>query len=494
MRKLLLLLLFAFSISKAWAQEIRAPIVECAYSKLSSNEAVNEFAAKAAEASSYIYLDTVGYSAQKKPVPLISISKDSFLLNKTTVFLFAQQHGNEPSGKEGLLLLLAEIANGKHDQVLDNINILLLPQANPDGGDLDQRRTWQGVDMNRDHLLYDAQETRIIEDVFEQYLPEVTVDIHEYYPYSDSWLDFGYRKDFDIQVGALSNPNVSRDIYCFQKERLIPYLREQTEAAGYRFFEYILGHFPSGERLRHSTTDINDGRQSLGITNSLSFIVEGINGRDSLHNIKRRAESQMLVALEFCRYASQHAEDIKKLVEQQRAELLDAANKSAVVIRQKHFKPDNAALEFPLKKLSTNKDTVFYVSEYHSAVKPLLTIDPPKAYLIPKYNTELLEVLDRNHIKYIDYKITEQDSVLGYRITRIDTSVDEGLQNLYPKVEKGPATIRNEIGYFLIPMNQLRRNKIVIALEPQSMFGLVNTEKFRYLIKQGQMYSILRLE
>ncbi|MGB5850321.1 MAG: hypothetical protein WBH40_17665 [Ignavibacteriaceae bacterium] len=54
--------------------------------------------------------------------------------------------------------------------------------------------------------------------------------------------------------------------------------------------------------MRHSTYDINDGRQSFGILNSFSSIQEGLNCKDSIDNIKMPVERQapgMIGFLEF---------------------------------------------------------------------------------------------------------------------------------------------------------------------------------------------------
>ncbi|MDZ7774856.1 MAG: hypothetical protein U5L09_04200 [Bacteroidales bacterium] len=82
--------------------------------------------------------------------------------------------------------------------------------------------------MNRDHLIYQAPETRVIQEVFEKYAPIVTVDIHEYYPYGASWIDFGYRRDFDIQVGTLTNPNISDSIIRYRETETLPYVKRST--------------------------------------------------------------------------------------------------------------------------------------------------------------------------------------------------------------------------------------------------------------------------
>ena len=47
--------------------------------------------------------------------------------------------------------------------------------------------------------------------------------------------------------------------------------------------------------------------------------------------------------------------------------------------------------------------------------------------------------------------------------------------------------------YIFIPVNQLRNNMIVIALEPKSELGLVTYKQFEHLLKKGENFPILRV-
>ncbi|MFP3861081.1 MAG: M14 family zinc carboxypeptidase, partial [Bacteroidales bacterium] len=269
------------------------PIIEADFQKLTSHENILKYLEKVDSLSERLSVEYVGTSVDGKKIPLVKFSKNGkFNKNKVKLFLFAQQHGNEPSGKEGMLLLIDKLLQKEYDKWLKKVDLLIMPQVNPDGGDRNQRRNANDADLNRDHLVLSQPETQALHRVFERYQPEMTVDIHEYYPFSSRWKEFGYLKDFDIQIGGLTNLNIDTEVTNFFYEAVKPFMKEKLNNEGYSFFEYTLGNFPDGKRLRHSTVDINDGRQSFGILNTSSFIVEGIRGKDSLDNIERRTKSQ----------------------------------------------------------------------------------------------------------------------------------------------------------------------------------------------------------
>jgi len=101
---------------------------------------------------------------------------------KLRVMLFAQQHCVEPSGKEALTMLLAMIANHELDTILSHLDLLIVPQMNPDGAELRQRRTADSIDLNRNHLILTSPEPKGLHDLFARWQPQVTMDIHEFGP------------------------------------------------------------------------------------------------------------------------------------------------------------------------------------------------------------------------------------------------------------------------------------------------------------------------
>ncbi|HKK09641.1 MAG TPA: hypothetical protein VJ939_02340, partial [Bacteroidales bacterium] len=381
---------------------------------------------------------------------------------------------------------------GRLNHVLNSVNLLLMPQVNPDGGDLHQRRNASDVDLNRDHLLMRAPETRAVERIFEKYRPVVSVDIHEYYPYSDSWKEFGYRREFDIQVGTLTNPNISDSLIHYQREMALPYMEKHLTRMGYSFFEYTLGHFPSGERLRHSTTDINDGRQSIGITNTMSFIVEGMNGKDSTHRIRERALSQYETAKAIIAFASKNISGIAALVQNKRKAITKNSSDS-VIIRQDHFDSDDI-LEYPLKSVKTGKDTVFRVDNFHNEIKALLTVKTPRGYLIRKTDSTLVDLMRNNHFKFEEYQRKRTDVVLGQQILEMNRTKNEGLMTPYPMLMDKFLSKLDPKKYYFVPTNQLRKYKIVIAFEPRSMFGIGFYEEFSEYMKKDTLFPAIRVE
>ena len=493
-----LIALFAFGCTKTQKKgtqdELATPLEQHYFNKLTSYAELVGYLEKITEKSDQIALDYVGKSVEGKRLPLLKVARSGNWDNdRLTVFFFAQQHGDEPSGKEGMLLLLRDLARGIHNDWLDHANILIMPQVNPDGAELNKRHNAKGTDLNRDHLIMSSPEVQAVHWVFEEYKPEMTVDVHEYDPYSTSWRSFGYLKNFDIQLGGLTNKNVDPRLKKLFKNAALPFVGEYVKEKGYSFFEYTLGDFPSGGRLRHSTVDINDGRQSLGILNTLSFIVEGKYGKDSVDQLERRAKSQLRTAKGLILFAVNNETKIQKTVHKAREELKEVEKGDKVAIRMHHTKGENA-LKYPLRSMKSGNDTVFHVKKFHSDIVSVLDVKRPSGYLVPVSDKKLVEWMNRNYITYHDFNPDHTYKIRQYNIQKINRQVDEGLENYYPKVEQVVYPKQIHSGdYFFVPISQLRSNKIVTALEPQSMIGLVNYPSFEYLLLNNENYPVLRL-
>ncbi len=189
------------------------------------------------------------------------------------------------------MLLAQELLKPENRYLFDKIDLLLVPQVNPDGSELNERRNANDADLNRNHLILSEPETMALHEIFDKYLFEVTMDVHEYSPYSEEWISFGYRKNSDVMVGSVTNINVSEEIRDLSNNDYLPFIFKYLNEKGFSSFVYCPGGPPEINYIRHSTFDINDGRQSPGIQNTFSFIQEGMNGEDSfVENLEHRAK------------------------------------------------------------------------------------------------------------------------------------------------------------------------------------------------------------
>jgi hypothetical protein len=134
----------------------------------------------------------------------------------------------------------------------------------------------------------------------------------------------------------------------------------------------------------------------------------------------------------------------------------------------------------------------FKIKNYHPRVVSLLSVKAPKAYLIPKNDTVLVQWLMRSRFNFEEYIHKPLHVIFEYEITDRKRRVDEELENWFVEITKHKiSSISNE--YYKVPVNQKYAFKIITACEPQAMYGLSNYEKFDYLLKSNK-FPILRIE
>jgi hypothetical protein len=437
-----------------------------------------------------------GKSAEDRNLYAMKFSNSEFGKDKSKikVLIFAQQHGNEQSGKEGALLLARELIKPEKKYLFDKIDFALIPQMNPDGSEKNKRRNGNDMDLNRNHLILTEPETIALHKLFDKYLFEVTMDVHEYSPYGEEWEKYGYRKNLDVTVGTMTNINISEDLRKYSYENYLPYAFNFIHKKGFSVFHYMPGGPPEKDYIRYSTFDINDGRQSMGIQNSFSFIQEGLNGKDNFaDNIKHRAEGQMAGMLALLNFTYENRNDIKNLVERERKKLTSGSVSPKVAIQLDHFS-DDSKLELPLLSYYSNTDTVVTVNDFRPLVKSTYDVERPKGYLVPKKLTEIIEWADKQALFYYDYTKASDDVIEQYHVSRIE-SIDFERDTISNPIVEAKFVTESicEDDYIFVPTNQLKNNMIVIALEPKSMLGLVTYKKFDKLLKESEDFPVLRV-
>jgi len=489
MKHLITCLCFTLSTLGAGAAErIPAPIEVNNFSRVTSHDELLAFVRNADNLSTRVTVTTVGKTTQGRDIPLVILSRDGMATQRLRTFIFCQQHGNEPSGKEAALMLIAQAVREDLDQLLAKTDILLIPSVNPDGNEAGTRRNGAGADLNRDHLLLFQPETRAVHGVYDRWMPEATLDVHEFGGSGEEWQRAGYVRAVDEQFGLPTNQNIAPTIIALGRDKLFPFLESQLQNAGIHFFNYSIGGGP-GDTVRHSTTDINDGRQSLAILHSFSLILEGRNGREMNDDLRRRTRGQLSAMRAYLAFVADHANEISTLVTTERRRLPLAMG--PVAMQMNHF-PDGSLLTMPVKTYPGGKDSTVLLP-YTPVVRTLFEVTRPRAYRIPHSQSQILELLARHGVQT---QVLERDTVLdveAYADVRFTTTMVEGDTAYIAQPEARKIRCQCSAGDVLVPVHQLRSTMIVSALEPSSLWGIAQYPAFAWMRNLNGEYPVYRI-
>jgi hypothetical protein len=541
--RLVLLIFVLYSICLQ-GQIIKTPAEENGYSRYTQYWELANYLSAIQAKSQNIVIKTIGRTFESRDINQL---RDIFLVivtehgisfpdelnsKKPTVYFLASQHGDEQSGKEAALVLIRELGMGKLKSLLSKVNVLIIPQMNPYGNEVDGRRNEHNLDMNRDHIKMEAPPVEAAHRVFRRWLPEVTMDIHE-----------KGRSYYQLDIGVVSNLNIDKKLQDYSRKKILPYIEKKLNEKDFTFHEYLVRQpigmdTSSGAALsqqrrereyltRYSTTDINDGRNSFGIYNTLSFICEK-SSDGTVDSLRRRTKCQLIAMKGFIEFVAENAAEVKNLVHTCRK---DIAQKSVeysaddmVHIRMeyiedpsepplilKRFKDEEEMImgelkvdkkkgelvklsELDLSKRGISKEIEsVQVKHWRPTVKSLLTVVRPLAYFIPQKHKDVVNTLLRHGIQ-VQQIISDQPlEVQCYKIKEIVPSQSDYLAPEKIEVQPFEQEIFAKKGDFLISCHQLASNQIVIFLEPLSSYGLIRYYKYNLVPQAGDIFPIYRI-
>ena len=128
-------------------------------------------------------LSFIGESQKNKKIPMVVLNKDNGK-EKVKVWFQGGLHGDEPAGTETMLFLVDKILNdSNYAYLLDKITLTIVPMANIDGYEKQDRYAADGLDLNRDQVKLICKESNFLKKAFSDFGAEVAVDFHEYRPF-----------------------------------------------------------------------------------------------------------------------------------------------------------------------------------------------------------------------------------------------------------------------------------------------------------------------
>jgi uncharacterized protein len=147
------------------------------------------------EKQSAMELEIIGQTVKGRDIHLVKYISNP---NNPTILFLTQQHGNEQLTTEGALEFIKHLGTDKTKDVLDHVNVLVIPMLNADGamGDVDfslddyladgdrhlTRYNANKIDLNREHdkatIDMEVEVKALHENVFAKYNIDYMIDLH----------------------------------------------------------------------------------------------------------------------------------------------------------------------------------------------------------------------------------------------------------------------------------------------------------------------------
>ncbi len=125
-----------------------------------------------------IIMTTAGESFQKRPIRMLTAGS-----GPVAVLLWSQMHGDESTATMAICDILRYLTAAAGDDVAQTIlagtKLFFVPMLNPDGAAVFQRRTAQGIDMNRDARLLRTPEAALLRRLQQDIRPSFGFNLHD---------------------------------------------------------------------------------------------------------------------------------------------------------------------------------------------------------------------------------------------------------------------------------------------------------------------------
>nr|WP_259549128.1 M14 family metallopeptidase [Heyndrickxia oleronia] len=477
-----------------------------------SQEEMMSFIKKLSNKNKNVHLKILGQSLEGRDIPLLLFTKDNpekikSNKKKPLIWIQGQIHGNEPAAGESTLVMAQMIAEGKLGDVLDQVNIAIVPRVNPDGSYNFKRYIATNLDANRDYIKVEYPEVQLINQAVNDYQPEVVLDTHEYTVNSSllkKYGDKGSIASYDLLISPAKNLNIPEQLRKASEDLLLPEVQKVLDKEKLTHHDYYtLGTNDSGKLVAtEGSTEARIGRNALGLKNTLTYLIEtrGINiGRE---NFERRVYAQTIAQTNFIKSTAKHADQIKKLVSTARQEIVAKGkqindNDKIVITSENKLIPDQLLEVIDLAKGERTAIPIDWKDSNEAYAT--LERERPTAYIMPPAYHDIARKLEILGVKVEKLNKPMKLQIEGFKV--IDNKVSTTLENgHYTNQVTTEVTTKEQTfpkGSYVFNMSQANANVIAIALEPESIdsyvtFNFIPVEKgdeipiYRYM-KEGKL-------
>jgi Zinc carboxypeptidase len=458
-------------------------------------------------------LNAIGTTDSGEPLHVAVLSTDGVFeadriraSGRRIVFINNGIHPGEPEGIDATVLLLRDLLTRPEKlKVLEHTVLVVIPVYNVDGclnrGSFSRanqqgpeaygfRGNARNYDLNRDFVKCDSRNARTFNAIFSHWRPDVFIDNH-----TSNGADYQYT----MTLIPTLHSKLEAPLGEFLTTRMLPYLYAEMKRRNWEMIPYV---DTPGETPETGIINFCDyGRYSTGyaaLWNTIGFMPE-------THMLKPFAD-RLWSTYHFMEVALQFVQEHHTELGQKRAEAIattrskstfhldyamDASRYDSIWFKgyEAKYKPSEVS---GLPRLWYDRSAPFTKKiPYYNYFKPKLSVEKPKAYLIPQAWEPVIERLQNNGVAM---SRLDRDTVLeveSYRILSFKNR-DAWEGHYYHsniQVEKFKHERLFREGDFVVEVNQESNRYIVETLEPQAPDSWMAWNFFDPILMQKEYFS-----
>ncbi len=446
-----------------------------AQNEFTSQEEMESFVERVVSSAPYMYL----YTLCKTPsfnfnMPAVfvtssdlsaakTVEEASSIINKNgkiNIMYEAQIHGNEPAGGDGALAILKTLSGEYGKEIINQVNVIVIPRANPDGSfKFSRKNVKDNIDLNRDHIKVQSEEIKAIHNLYNLTMPYVFIDGHEYTPSVQSTETTS--RDILFAVGG--GFNSTKDLVnagTAVTQSIIENLNKENINATYYPATKKAGTVQSGFMI--NTANFSSGRGYYSLKGAITLLVETRGIDLGKQGFEKRVVGQYLTVKSLLDYVSANKEQIKSAVDAERQHITEVGKKydenNIFALSSGSNKQEKIVIKTPLYNFTDgsvkDKDKTVDCFYYDKAERVRTR---PTAYIIPKdaVNAEkVAEIIKLHNISFYE----------------LPNGASQNLKNYTGSVESAAITDEEKVtfnnGAYVFPLNQVGGTLLMYLFEP----------------------------
>jgi len=464
-----------------------------------------------------LHVQTFGVSPQGRELPLLILSKDGVQSaadarksNRPVVLLMDGIHPGEVEGKEATLALVRDMLDGKQEDFLDAITLVIVPLFNPDGNDaldpanrrldlkklsgqmgpvVGTRTQSHGINLNRDYMRQRGPEMRLLQDhVCIPFAPDLTIDNH-------ATNGSVHRFQMTVDVPHTVESGRAEPIE-LARQKMVPEVIAAVRARGFESGWY--GNFVEDERVLDANGDVDPnstvglgwmtyphhprfGSNYRGLTNRMDILLECY----SYLPFEERVLTARAWQIELLAWAAKNADTIKQVVEASKMPPSRIAIRYAL-----------EAFDKPVSVLTRTPRTLEGAPStccipHFGRFRGTAIVDRPKSYLVPA------SVAD--HLKKHGLLVQPAEGTYDVEVATIESLGTQDGRAILEAAKVGDVAVRWRMekraapaGYSKVDTNQPLGAIAVYLCEPESDDGVFENEIVA-VPKLGDEHCVMRV-
>ena len=405
--------------------------------------------------------------------PLVAEPWEAWQLGRPIVVLGANVHGDERRFREGLLILLRDLATPgtEANALLDRVTVVVTPQLNPDGFEADedgQRGNSWGIDLNRDYVkLEHPAIANLVANVIAAWRPHLFVDGHD-----------GGSRPYNVNYQCPSHYDPMRELTLLCDQEIFPAIDAALAEEGYRGWYYQRGN---EQEWLGGGFEPRIGRNYIGFTNSIGLLIEA-----PQQPLEHGARAGYLAYLAILRFVAENPERVMDVVERARAETVAmGAEPRGEIAVDMQYEPEDYPVDYLLVRggrgsgsgsAGVAEDTI-RVTGGRLMKKPAATRLRPRpwAYVLPRDAVGAVAMLRRHGITVERLERPTLLRVDAYTIE--DVSYEEAYNHAAAlRVHVGRVITREQefpAGTYVVPTAQYLGRLVAHMLEPETSDNVI---------------------